>query len=85
MPSCRHLYIDDVWRELGQAAGCLRYLPNVTFEHMHPAVNKAEWDDGYVRANSDLTVQADRAAYLAWMGVARAGDAEAVERVLRAA
>jgi hypothetical protein len=66
LPCCRHLYIDDAWRELGQAAGCLRYLPDVVVEHMHPAVRKAEWDDGYERVNNQAAVERDRTAFRRW-------------------
>lgn len=47
-----HLYVDDYWRMLGEAAGCLYYLPDVIVEHLHPVVGKASWDDGYRRVNS---------------------------------
>lgn len=62
-PTLTHLYVDDYWRDLGRAAGCLRYLPDVVIEHMHPRAGKSEWDDGYRRVNADEVYQADAAAY----------------------
>lgn len=65
-PVLRHLYCDDYWRDLGQAAACLRYLPDVVVEHMHPAAGKAAWDDGYARANASERYEQDGAAYEAY-------------------
>jgi hypothetical protein len=48
----RHMYVDNAWRALGEAAGCLRYLPEVVVEHLHPVAGKAEWDDNYRRVNA---------------------------------
>lgn len=62
-PELGHLYCDDFWRDLGRRAGCIRYLPDVIVEHMHPAAGKAEWDDGYWRVNSPTRISADAAAY----------------------
>lgn len=64
LPVCRHMFIDDAWRALGDAAGCLRYLPDVVIEHLHPGAGKAELDDGYVRA--DASTERDRAAFWDW-------------------
>lgn len=75
LPDCRHLYIDDAWRELGRAAGVLRFLPGVVIEHCHPAVGKGAWDAGYERANSARAVERDRKAYRRWLRGSRfAGD-----------
>lgn len=62
-PALRHLWIDNFWLDLGQKAGCLRYLPDVVVEHMHPYNGKAEMDEGYERVNSLEIIDADRAAY----------------------
>lgn len=66
LPTCRHLYIDDAWRELGKATRTLRYLPELVIEHMHPALKKADWDEGYERANNAETVEHDKDAYRTW-------------------
>lgn len=61
-PSLHHLYVDRWWLELGREADCLRYLPDVVVEHMHPAHPdgpKAEWDPGYRRVNSQQMYRRD--------------------------
>lgn len=65
-PALGHLYVDTFWRDLGQAAGCLTYLPDVVVEHQHPIAGKADWDAGYRRVNSDAQYAADRYAYQAF-------------------
>lgn len=62
-PVLRHLYVDDFWRDLGVHAGCLRYLPDVVVEHLHPVAGKAEMDEGYARVNDARVYDADQAAY----------------------
>jgi hypothetical protein len=64
LPTAEHMYGDDALRVLGESLGRLRYLPDVVIEHLHPAVHKAPWDDGYARAYA--TVEADQAAYNEW-------------------
>lgn len=61
-----HLYCDDAVRDLGKAAGCLRYLPDVLIEHMHPSAGKADRDDQYVRVNSRAQYATDRPRYREW-------------------
>lgn len=61
-----HLYCDDAVRDLGRAADCLRYLPDVLIEHMHPSAGKAERDPQYVRVNSRAQYAKDRPAYQMW-------------------
>ena len=63
----QHLYCDNAIAVLGQAAGCLRYLPDVVVEHVHPLAGKAEMDDGYRRVNSSQRYRDDRAAFLRWV------------------
>jgi hypothetical protein len=62
-PTLRHLWIDNFWLDLGRGAECLRYLPEVFVEHMHPYVDKAVMDAGYERVNSIEMITGDQAAY----------------------
>jgi len=78
-----HLYCDNAIRDLGQAAGCLRYLPDVLIEHMHPVAGKAPMDAGYARVNRRQQYQADRIRYETWRALRLAADADKV-RALRA-
>ena len=60
-PCLKHMYLDNYWKALGEGAGCLRYLPDVVIEHMHPEAGKADVDAGY----EDVwpLMEPDRAAY----------------------
>src|SRR6185369_12372824 len=62
-PKLVHLYFDNFWLDLGKAADCIRYLPDVVVEHMHPIAGKAKWDDGYKRVNASSMYEHDAAAY----------------------
>ena len=73
-----HLYCDDAVRDLGRAAGCLRYLPDVMIEHMHPSAGKADRDPQYERVNSRGQYAKDRPAYHAWVAEGLSRDAAAV-------
>lgn len=61
-----HLYCDNAIMELFGAAGALKYLGDVTIEHMHPVAGKADSDEQYKRVNSSEQYGRDRSAYQAW-------------------
>lgn len=65
-PSLTHMYVDNFWLGLGRAAGCIRYLPDVVVEHMHPVAGKSEWTEGHKRVNDRAMYAKDEAAYLAY-------------------
>jgi hypothetical protein len=65
-PDLAHYFVDNVWRDLGEQAGCLHYLDDVIVEHRH-------WSFGTTVAPADDTYfdnQAkgpnDRTAYEVW-------------------
>lgn len=58
-----HLFVDNYWRDLGTSVGCLRYLPEVVVEHLHPFAGKAPMDEGYHRVNAPSMYGRDRHAY----------------------
>jgi hypothetical protein len=72
-PSMHHWFIDNVWADLGRAAGCLAYLPEVVVEHLHPTVrpDAARPDQTYDDAAGWF--HRDLAAYQRWRltGLAR--------------
>jgi hypothetical protein len=74
LPDLEHMYCDNAVRDVGAQTGTLRYLPELVIEHMHPAVSKAAWDDGYIRVNSDEAILRDRARYESWREHAMATD-----------
>lgn len=63
-PVMRHLYLDNFWKELGEALGGLVYRPDVIIEHLHPVNGKAEWDERYRVVNAPERDQNDRRAWL---------------------
>ena len=83
-PTLVHLAVDNFWLDLGHAAGCIRYLPDVVVEHMHPIAGKAEWDEGHRRVNDPAMYQRDLAEY-ARIQATVLPDAVAKVRALRTA
>lgn len=65
-PGFTHLNVDLSWKDMGEALGKLRYLPDVIIEHMHPAVGKAQNDSGYQHVNSRMMVKLDGIEYERW-------------------
>ena len=64
LPAARHLFCDNVWLNLGTAAGCLRYLPDVVIEHLHHTRGAAPRDESYEQSGACWAH--DQAAYLDW-------------------
>ncbi len=64
-PGAKHLYLDNMWKDLGEAIG-IRYLSDVIVEHMHPCAGKGEWDEGYAANNSTETYSEDAIVYNEW-------------------
>lgn len=84
-PALTHLYVDNYWRDLGKAAGCLTYLPDVVIEHVHPIAGKAPVDDGYRRVNAPEMYHRDSAAYQLYMSEHGGDDVAKVRQALTAA
>jgi hypothetical protein len=81
-PSLRHMYVDNVWGDVGREAGCLAYVPEVVIEHVHWRAGKAPPDRVY--AESKAGTAADKAAYERWRAQRMADDVTKV-RALREA
>lgn len=73
-PGLAHMYVDDFWRDMGRALDRIAYLPDVSIEHLHPAVGKGEWDDLVREANTEEKVLADRDVYAHYKAEAMADD-----------
>ena len=58
-PGCIHLFFDNFVKQLGVDLGCLKYLPDVIIEHLHPVAGKAEMDEGYARVNQPKWYEED--------------------------
>lgn len=74
-----HLYCDNAVLDLGKAADCLTYLPDVLIEHMNPYARKGTLDAQYQRVNSRRQYTVDGRAYAAW----RAGNLPTQAAALR--
>lgn len=66
VPGMTHLFLDNLWKTLGEQLGTLTYLPHIVIEHVHPIAGKAEWDDGYAQANADDVWENDAGIYRRW-------------------
>ena len=64
LPDCKHWFVDNAWRAIGEALNCLRYVPEVILEHMHPLAGKAEHDRSY--EESTAMAAGDQGRYAAW-------------------
>lgn len=62
-PGVIHMYLDNFWKDLGNACAFLRYKDNIIIEHMHPSAGKAVMDAGYAEVNADAQFRADARAY----------------------
>jgi len=67
LPSCRHLYIDNAWRVIGDELKMLFYMPDVVIEHLHPAFGRADWDEGHKRVNTAEMYDHDAQALRSWI------------------
>lgn len=79
LPTLRHLYADDVARELGKGLGNFQYVPDAKISHFHRWNKKAPDDLTYQEANDKVRREDDRRAFEAWRD--NGGLAEALERL----
>lgn len=61
---CKHNYIDNIWRDLGNTFGLMRPLDDVVVEHRHWLNGRAEPDETHRRGSADI--EEDRKRYEAW-------------------
>jgi hypothetical protein len=81
-PVLKHMYVDNYWLQLGLAADCITYLPNVTVEHLHPVAGTAEVDEGYLRVNAREMFDHDEKALAAYWAENAERDIAAARQVL---
>lgn len=60
-PELKHLYVDNYWKDLGDALGAITYLDDVIIEHLHFTNGKSAHDDTYEHANR--FTEEDKIAY----------------------
>jgi hypothetical protein len=81
LPTAIHLFCDNVWKDLGEQAGCLRYVPRVVIRHLHCSVGAAPVDVTYDEQNG--VWPHDEAAWHAWRAGSMAADAGKVRELCR--
>lgn len=79
-PTMQHYCVDNVWKDLGEAAGCLAYVPEVVIEHRHP-VKGYPVDQTYEDAGGFSTDHPDWLAYQHWREHDMATDAETIRKL----
>jgi hypothetical protein len=81
LPAARHYFCDNVWKDLGEAADCLAYVPGVIIRHTHYSFGTAPADAVYLEKQSSWG--ADEAAWRTWQRDNMASDAEKIRRLRR--
>ncbi len=82
LPYTTHQWADDGWKILGQQTKTLRFVPEVVFEHRHPAVDKAPWDDTYAGVFNDERAKGDYEGFQEWSAHYLEADKERVRAAL---
>lgn len=65
LPTLRHLFCDNVWRELGKLTTFV-YVKEAKLSHLHRWNKKAPDDKTYREANDKQKRELDKAAFEAW-------------------
>jgi hypothetical protein len=65
LPTLRHLFCDNVWRELGKLTSFI-YVPEAKLTHLHRWNKKAPNDTTYEEANDKKKREQDREAFESW-------------------
>lgn len=73
-----HLYCDNSIQDLGKGAQCIRHIPDVVIEHVHPIAHKTEWDEQYRMANSKTQYREDGQRYNEWKATQLKQDVEMI-------
>lgn len=66
LPGLRHYRADDVWANLGHAAGCLRYVHDAEIRHEHHETGAAPRDRVY--RDAEERGAEDHATFARWLG-----------------
>jgi hypothetical protein len=82
LPTLDHMYVDNVWRDIGSELGSLHYLGNVVIEHLHYTNGKSIMDTSYQRTNSKAQFAKDLAAYEQWRTNQMAADIDSIRNYI---
>lgn len=81
-PELQHLYVDNVWVELGNKSNSLVFLQDVIVEHMHPVYGKAKNDAQYDKLHMPENYKRDGEAFEKWKAERMDADAKVVRECL---
>lgn len=76
-PGMIHYYCDNVLKDIGEGAGCLRYVPEAVVRHLHPGWGTAPVDQVYAEAFP--AGDADMATWHEWRATQMAADVATVK------
>lgn len=78
LPGQIHLFMDNLWKVIGEQLGTLHYDSDMIIEHVHPIAQKAAWDQTYIEANDGAVEAADQALFNVWYDGQMAADIERI-------
>lgn len=81
LPGLKHFFVDNVWVDLGEAANCLYFMPDVVVTHDHPNFG-GTYDATYKHLYDTDMFAHDRGVYETWKRTRLAEDADKVRRAL---
>lgn len=62
-PKLSHMFIDDVWEQLGRATGCWRPVMSVIVEHHHVINGRGKSDDTHEKVYSQRSWDLDKSVF----------------------
>jgi len=63
-PSYHSVWCDNEGQEVAKKRGCYRFIPDVIFDHLHPAYGKAKTDAQYQKTESTFVHKKDHNNFL---------------------
>ena len=81
-PPMTRLFCDNAWKDLGDQAGCLAYLPDVIIRHLHYTAGLAPRDQTAI--DGEGAWAHDEAAYHAWRRDRMADDVDKIRKLREA-
>jgi hypothetical protein len=79
LPGINHFYVDNVWADIGNGAGCLVFRRDVILEHMHWTFGKGPLD--HINHRAIVLTGQDEITYNHWRSGQMNADIEVVRRL----
>jgi hypothetical protein len=81
-PGMVHMWLDNVWLELGRALGKITYLPDVVVEHMHFSAGKSPRDAQYEEVNNPTVFNGDKHRFEDWQRFSMSADVARLQELI---